>query len=174
MPTYPETLQLMGQAAILYRRDDVTEATAQAYHAFLGSLTKAEMAEAIARHVQTSQFFPTVADILRHHAESQTGNMLSGEEAWGEVKNAIRRTGFYGIPQFSSQEVADAVASIGWETLCSMEITESGIYHAQFVRSYDAIRARSVRRVQLDTAPAVRMLTRGLLKTLPNNPEKTK
>lgn len=105
---------------------------------------------------------PTVADIRRSVGEARVGHLPDAETAWLEVKQTIRKVGFYGVPQFSSDLVADAVASIGWETLCSMEITQSSIYSAQFKRAYETFRNRlershalglpSPKRTQIDQA----------------------
>jgi hypothetical protein len=107
---------LMLQAA--YPAARWTEATVELYEAMLSDLDTELVRGAIARHICTSKFMPTVAEVREAAADIAVGPSRSGVEAWGDVGMAIRRTGSYGAPKFEDPLVAECVRIMGWRNLC--------------------------------------------------------
>lgn len=67
----------------------------------------------------------------------------SADEAWAEVLNALQHIGFYGVPAWSSESIANTMQSFGrWKDFCSVEIDQLPFVRAQFMKIYDAQRAR--------------------------------
>ncbi len=144
MASCSEVKLLIGKLAAVYPHAKIDGAMADAYASFLADAPIDAVLRAVERHVTTSRFFPMIADIRALIAEEQTGDVPQPEEAWLEVKEAIRKVGSYGVPQFSHPTISSAVAAVGWETLCAMQIEEAGIYQAQFVKMHAVFRKRLI------------------------------
>lgn len=112
-------------------------ATMDLWAAVLGDLDYAATKAALLRHIATSQFFPTVAEIRAIVAESTHGRRRAGLDAWGDVKAAISRDGRYRTPTFADPIVARVVEAIGWLAICDSE--DEMVTRAHFGRAYDAL-----------------------------------
>lgn len=118
-----------------------------------------ELAEvAVERHICTSKFPPTIAEIRGAVSEVQTSETKSWLEGWSLVRRAISRYG-YMRPQEALDWIAeqDALASkiasqLGWQRLCESESPEAD--RANFRTSYEAILSRELHNAQL--APSVK------------------
>ncbi len=117
-------------------------ATIDLYHRFLRDVETPILEAATMQHIASSKWFPSVYELreaalsITHHGES------SAEEAWLEVKDTIRRVGYYGVPQFSDPKVARSVEAIGWRELCLTPIETEGVTRAHFMRIYDSFKNR--------------------------------
>jgi hypothetical protein len=92
---------------------------------------------ALLRHIATSAFFPTVAELRAIVAESTVGRRRSGIDAWRDVKAAIGSTGRYRTPSFTDPLVARCVEAIGWLAICDSE--DEMVERAHFAKAYDAL-----------------------------------
>lgn len=94
---------------------------------------------AIQKIIATSKYFPTVAEVREVIAEINTGYILDGGAAWGEVITAIRNYGQYRELQAlesMSDMTKTVVQRMGWRDLCLSEDTE--IDRAHFLKIYQA------------------------------------
>lgn len=65
-------------------------------------------------------------------------------DAWDEVLTQIRRVGSWGAPSWSHPVIAQAVAGMGgWTQMCSMELSETATWRAQFRDVYNAYASRA-------------------------------
>lgn len=150
--------------------------TVEVYQRTLRDIDGDLLEAAAMQHITSSKWFPTVAELreaalcLAHFGES------SAEEAWIEVKQAIKRVGYYGIPQWSDSRIERAVSAIGWRELCLTEIDQEGVTRAHFMRIYDSLQRRQHMvdsmlpeiRAQIErTADALRMSGNGQHAALP-------
>ncbi len=158
MATLADCAKILGHAKSAFGRDDFGKKETLVYAQFLADIPADTLDRIVCEHIATSRFFPSVAEIRERWAECVTGNLPSPEEAWAQVRDCIRRVGHYGIPQFSHPEVSAAVAAIGWETLCAMQIGESGVYHAQFLKAYASQRGRAITAAQSAPSRKVHLL----------------
>lgn len=69
--------------------------------------------------------------------EALISDKKSAEMAWSEVLDKVRSVGYYGSPEFSSEEIKKSVECIGWKTICLSECI--GVERAHFFRAYDGI-----------------------------------
>lgn len=94
---------------------------------------------AIQKIIATSKYFPTVAEVREAISEINTGYVMDGGEAWGEVIAAIRNYGQYREMQAlesMSEMTRIVVQRLGWHDLCISEDTE--IDRAHFLKVYQA------------------------------------
>ncbi|NDO45988.1 replicative helicase loader/inhibitor [Clostridium sp. MD294] len=94
---------------------------------------------AVQKIIATSKYFPTVAEVREVIAEINTGCVLDGGAAWGEVITAIRNYGQYRELQAlesMSDMTKTVVQRMGWRDLCLSEDTE--IDRAHFLKIYQA------------------------------------
>lgn len=128
-------------------------ATMDLWGAVLGDLDYSDANAALLRHIATSEFFPTVAELRRIVAASQHGRRRPGIDAWGDVKAAISRDGRYRTPRFDDPLVARVVESIGWVTICDSE--DEMVERAHFARAYDALAVGAAEDHTVATLPGV-------------------
>lgn len=86
------------------------------------------------RHIMSSPWFPKVSELRDAAARITRPPTLDPLEAWGKVLAEIRRTGYYGIPQFDDPLIAAIVKQMGWRELCSSE--DGTADRARFVDAY--------------------------------------
>lgn len=113
-----------------------------------------DLAKAAVVHlIATSKWLPTVAEIRAAAFKLSEGPVRSGEEAWGDVIEAISRYGYYRRPYFEDPTVAYCVERLSWRALC---LSENAIAdRARFCELYDH-KARQHREEMLSEAiPAV-------------------
>lgn len=63
------------------------------------------------------------------------------DEAWAEVKDAVRFVGMYGTPEWSHPVVASTMRAMGWQEFCISEDPE-GVLRGNFRHFYEAAEAR--------------------------------
>jgi hypothetical protein len=93
-----------------------------------------------------AEFLPKPATICRMVAERRLAVegrvMLTGEEAWTQVQDAIRRCGYYSYPGSLHPRILRAIDAIGWRELCTSENIEAN--RAHFFRIFNAVQQREV------------------------------
>jgi hypothetical protein len=152
MATVDEVAELLAVASATYPNFKMQVGPAQfaaAWHRHVGHLPAGQLQAAMDRAVASSEFFPTVADVLKAARQVEQGAPLTALEAWAKVKWAMRVYGNYhppvGLPQplqvnsrpwtFSDEKITRAIEGIGWEHLFD---GDEDTMRAHFSRSYDA------------------------------------
>lgn len=131
----------------------------------LGDLDDALLAVAVKNHIERSQWLPSIAEIRASAVslmrQASPAAQIAGE-AWGDVKRAVGRVGYYGKPEFDNPATAAVVRRMGWRDIC-MDDGPEGVIRAQFERMYDAEIARMEGKVQQSAAVRqfVEMMTAG-------------
>ncbi len=178
--TRAETARLLAFVTALYPKIELGPATVPAWHEMLGDMPF-ELAMTATKRVLSQQTFPSLPAIgeIRAAAVDLTAPKLRDPgEAWREVMQEIRRVGSYGKPEFSTPEVALAVATIGWRELCLSDEGD-GVIRAHFLRVYeqyarrareDAVLPETVKRQAL-TGDARPMLIGDLLSGIGEGPQ---
>ena len=146
-----EALTLVAVLKGAYPRQPTDEATAEVYVRFLIDLDHEPAAAAVHRLIQTSTFFPTIAEIRADVAEYECG-LPSVTEALELVMERNRLTDDEIEANPLPTEVKQAYRMVGgaW----AFRTSENPIaLRAQFRDAYGEIRAAAVRRIQ--QAPAL-------------------
>lgn len=149
-----ELVKLIGVMASAYPNTQIEEATINVYVRMLKDLPLEVVTLAVQQAMAESEFIPTIARI-RDKALAMTRQChVSALEAWGLVKRAMQRTGFYRSPTFDDPIITKAVECMGWQTLCSSENEVAD--RAHFSKVYDSL----VRREEEDARmlPEVRQI----------------
>lgn len=162
-----DTLLTMLRAA--YPRFTMERPTMALYEQLLQDIPGDEAVRAVREIICTSEsdFFPTVATIRRTVATMRV-SAAPAETEWEHVLRAIGSQGRYRIPVFKSDITAQAVACIGWDTLCNSELI--GVERAAFMKAYAAIANREQREANMGALEGRPYQSTGLL---PKGPEET-
>lgn len=142
--TKSEVQKLVAMMAGVWDRPPVQPEKVEAYCFALADLDRELSREAVRSLMQTSRFFPTIAEI-RERAVKNRVNLPTPEEAWGIVRRAIGTVGWYCIPEFDCDEVQDAVRAIGWQNMC-VDDNEA----ATRARYIDAFKGMAAKRLHLE------------------------
>lgn len=140
-----EAAKIVATLCGAYPGSASSEATSHVYEQFLLDLDARTAEMAVGRLICTSRFLPTIAEIRAAANDVERGPMRTGEEAWGDVVEAIRRVGSYRQPQFKDPLVAYAVERLGWRNLC-LEGSNDASDRARFCEIY----TRAAERQRLD------------------------
>ena len=136
------TQQLTIIAAAYPERFKVNEVAVNIWQEAFADVDVRAFSAAIKAHVFVNKWPPTIADI---NAEVRQPDYPTGLEAWGEVRKAIGKIGYYGTPTFTHPTIEFIVESLGWQTLCDM--TNADATRAHFMKMYDAQCQRGAERV---------------------------
>ena len=128
---------VLSQLFSAYANAKIDEGTVAVYMRLLSDIPPTELQTVVDQCIAECKFLPTVAEIReRYHALTRTLGHLTATDAWGMVKDEIRRIGSWGAPEFSDPTVAHVVKRMGWRELCLSESPE-GVDRAQFERMYN-------------------------------------
>jgi hypothetical protein len=123
------------------------DATVAAYQLGLDDVPY-EAAMAAAREwIKTGRFFPTASELRTIIAEKCLG-MPSPEDAWAEVMDGAKHGIYGGQPGWSCRAIGEAVAAIGWRTICLTDVTRTDLMRG-FTEVYGVYRDRSMKGADL-------------------------
>lgn len=116
------------------------DATLEVYLFSLSDIDAGLLRAAALQHIGSSKWFPTVSELRESALSIVTHGDESPEEAWGEVKRAIRLYGSYREPQFINAKIAQTVKIMGWLNLCMSENEVAD--RAHFFKVYASLKDR--------------------------------
>lgn len=154
-----------------FPRQNVTAATVDVYLRHLSDMPEPAVLAAIREAIDTLTFFPSIGELRGIIADHVNGPDDLAETAWLEVMGEVRRVGYQpnrifrnGVfhdppkPVFSTERIAEAVASIGWKQVCT-GATED--VRREFIFAYRNLRQRDVNRVHRGDVATDRALESG-------------
>lgn len=130
-----------------FKRDSIdADFALQVYHEILDDVDDDLLIAATKQWLSTARPFHPSPGELRDLALSliERGNGdKSADEAWAEVLQQMQHPGYYGVPIWSSAAIAETMKSFGrWKDFCIIELDQLPTVRAQFLRIYEAQRAR--------------------------------
>lgn len=147
--TRDEVRKLLGTAMIAYPKwladKDKHElsAVAEVWFRMLGDIDYQLADAALAKHVATSPFPPSIAELRSAALSLLPGDGLpDGDEAWGEVVYHLQHTGYMRTPEWSHPAIGRTVEAMwgSWANACATVMTDSlNVDRAQFVRMYETM-----------------------------------
>lgn len=146
--------KIIWALASMYPAITVGQSTVNAYVSMLKDIPLQILKTVIDQVGCESKFFPTIAEIREKAIMLQLPDFENGITAWGDVKKAFAKYGFYRLPKFDNPITAQAVECLGWKELCSSENEEAD--RAHFARIYDDLVRRNVQNAKM--LPAARDL----------------
>lgn len=172
MASLDEVAEMLAIASATYPNFKMAvgaDAFARAWHRHVGHLTAPQLQAAMDRAVRASDFFPTVHDVLKAHAQIAAGDGQTALEAWQRVKFAMMTYGQYQPPvpgpyplatnhrpwHFANAKTAAAVAGIGWANLFE---GDEDVMRSHFVNAYNGMELREMRQA-LNAPATVKELT---------------
>lgn len=91
-----------------------------------------------------SEFMPMPKAVRDIYQNTRLDNPLLGiptaDEAWGEVKKALRQVGYTGTPEFSHPLIDRIVRNIGWRDICMSE--NESVMRSNFMRMWKELEGR--------------------------------
>lgn len=134
---YPQHFKQYGKTADFAR---------ELYHKIWRDIDGALLEAATNQWLSTARPFHPSPGELRDLALTliERGNGdKSADEAWAEVLQQMQHPGYYGVPTWSSAAIAETMKSFGrWKDFCIIELDQLPTVRAQFLRIYEAQRAR--------------------------------
>lgn len=119
-----------------YPNNKASEGTVAMYYRLLQDIPPDDLQMAVDQCIASSRFLPTIAELRETwHSLTRTLGQQSAAEAWADVEQQIRETGYIGSPQFDNPTTAAVVKSMGWRNICASE--QPYVERAQFMRMYD-------------------------------------
>lgn len=142
--TVEETARVLTVLGAVWTERVVTEDTVRAYQIAWADLPAHAVERAAAAWLRSGTFFPKPGE-LRRLALEHAAALPPADEAWLEVKRAVRDVGLYGgAPAWSTPLLARAAEALGYREFCMSEMSDEPIWRAQFLKLYDGMRERSV------------------------------
>ncbi len=143
-----EAKRLIGTLAIHYPREKFSAERLDLFAALISDLELGEAAAAAVAWMATEKYFPEVS-AFRTAVLSRRGALPPDVDlAWGEVQLKLRTIGSRGIPLFTHPAITEAVAAMGWQSLCNS--TTPMADRAHFAKFY----ASTSKRAALDAQVA--------------------
>lgn len=127
--------------------NNISAETMLVYSATLADIPIPALKSGVVKCIESCKFFPSVAEIRQaskdFYEEVSGTRRKSYDEAWLEVMQNLKSVGYYGTPHWSSTEIEQAVKTMGWTELCSIEEEALQAVRAQFRGIYNAICERN-------------------------------
>lgn len=145
-----EVAKLLAVIAAAYPGFEVDDIRLRVWTQMLSDLDYSVANIAVNRHIATSRFAPTIAEIREQAVIASGLEELTAAEAWGELMHAVRLYGYYheleGMASLSL-ETRRVVAQITWREINMCENLD--VLRGQFLRMYQAVHDRVKRETQL-------------------------
>lgn len=142
-----EVAKLVGVLMAAYPSSKANPQTSEVYESMLADLDYAKANVAVRRLLGSAKWMPTIAEIREAVLHADRGPIRAGGDAWGDVLEAVHRTGSYRTPTFADPLVASAVVSLGWSEICGSENQVAD--RARFIELYDRLTTTSRRELQM-------------------------
>lgn len=140
-------ISMLAKYAMAFPHAKINDGTLAVYAKALSPLSLPVIAVALTKLMQTSKYFPMVAEIYDAAADIidyiDGTEKKSAAEAWEEVMGEVHRAFIYRKPQFSDPAIERAAKSMGWSSLCALPAEGANTARAQFIRIYMTELARS-------------------------------
>lgn len=119
--------------------------TVRLFAATVGDVPPEAAAAAVVSLVEEGrEFVPSLGVLLRRAREiAGLAPADDFDAVWDEVMRAVRRTGSWGSPKWTSPDVARLVESIGWRAFCATAEEDLPVVRAQMRDFWATIRQRA-------------------------------
>ncbi len=129
----------------ILKSPELAETTIELWYKMLGDVDYQVIELAIQKHVLSSPFPPSIADIRKSAIEVMTpvNEKLDAATAWGEVEAAIRKFGSWGESEAlesMSPRTARVVRYLNWQEICLSD--KLGVIRGQFINMYGQVEQR--------------------------------
>jgi hypothetical protein len=118
---------------------DMSKNTINIIYQILSDIVDSDFEKAVLWHLRNSKYRPSPAEI-REAVKTLSIPVKGGDEAWGDVIQAISSCGYYRTPEFSDPVTAKAVERMDWQSICKSSESDLPTIRAQFRNLYDNIR----------------------------------
>jgi len=149
--TKGEVAKILAVFAAAYPHFEVDDLKVHVWHEIFKDVDY-EVANVAAKKIILEKTFPpSIAEFREAIISITSPRLMSAAEAWGEVKDAIRRFGYYRESEAlasMSEATRKTVQYMGWKSICTSEDPE-GVLRGQFIRMYEQVAGREKERTML-------------------------
>lgn len=143
-PKELEKLKLIVKLIKFYPNTKIDKQGALLYLEMLNDIPLEIFEIAVNKIITKNNFFPTVAEIRKAAQEINATlhpelHIKTADEAWREVMQQMKLAFPYKSPHFSTEEIREAVSTLGWMVICETSSDKMGITRAQFRDVYKSI-----------------------------------
>jgi hypothetical protein len=135
---------------------DQQAVTHQVYRRMLRDLESTAAAAAVERLMATSRFLPSISEIRAATLDMTAGEKRDGLDAWGDVKQAVKRIGRGRQPTFADSRVSFVMDCLGWVDFCDSDVGDEPSWRARFVELYNSATEADRRDLLTRDLPAVK------------------
>lgn len=148
---YTNKLQLLTAYLTIFPSCKLDAQGIAMYTMLLSDVSLDELKIAMLKISNENKFYPTIAEIKEkiksiHEILNPDQHIKTADEAWREVLQQMRLAFPYKSPEFSTEEIQDAVRTLGWMVICETSSDKMGITRAQFRDIYNNIIRRKEER----------------------------
>lgn len=141
-----EFLVLVRTMKSMYQNMFKDEYSVNVWFEMLKDLPYKVASNALAKHINTSEYPPTVASIRRNAMDMTTPQGMNGEQAWSLVFKAIENSNYNSREEFEKlpplvQKSVGSPANLRELALMPTE-TVNSVEKSHFIRTYDAEKKR--------------------------------
>jgi hypothetical protein len=138
-----EVKQVLAMMVSVYTKKlmpDINEFTVSIWQKLLADINFTDVQTSLITWMSTEKYPPTPADIRSIISTAEMGGTDQADEAWGKLKQAIRKFG-----HMDSEEAIQTLPELAqiivkrftWSYYCMMPIDEVSTYYAQFRNAYE-------------------------------------
>lgn len=138
------------------------EVTYEVWFDLLGDLERSPVLAVVKEMAMEGRAFAPGAGDIRARLFRHINAEPEIDEAWGQLQDAIRRTGYYGQPEFESEALTEWVRHFGWRQACAEDLM---ILRAHFYKTYGTTKGRAERDAAMP--PSVAEVLKGVGKRAP-------
>ena len=136
MATDKTITQVLAVLAIAYPRFEMAKETPRVYTQLLRDIPDDILIAAVQQHAASSKWFPSIAELrgAAQDIQARAAGVLTAEESWLAVREAVQRFGWYGepippedgggwrVPTMLDEMTKRAIEGLGgWKMLCQSD-----------------------------------------------------
>ena len=134
MSSQAKFVELLAAAAAVYNTKPISKQGIEMYWRLMARFTVEQLQAAMMRHMETSEFFPKPAELIRIIEGTAEDQSL---DAWLSVMRAIKKLGSNGSPQFHDEIIPIAIEALGgWQTICRHPEKDTHFWQKRFADAY--------------------------------------
>lgn len=158
MDSRTKFVELISAAAAVYNVKPLSVQGVEMYWRLLERFEIEQVQAAMTRHMETSEFFPKPAELIRTIEGTIEDQALA---AWLSVLQAIRKVGSGSKPEFHDAAIWPAIDALGgWIKTCQHPENERHFWQKRFSDAY-AMETRRTRYKALELIPGLKAIGNG-------------
>lgn len=144
-------LNIMKILGTAYNKE-FTEEQIEVWYWFFKDYDEDKFNNAVKEMIKTSEKIPSIAEITKQIAKSETSNIPEAEDEWQEVLNVVKKYGTWNERDALNSlrpYTAKITTYIGFRRICQSTAEEQIWNKKEFISEYNALKDKLVEELQL-------------------------